>query len=77
MKTQDSNGQPRPDKDKAMPAKDASGEPVPVVERDLQQRDAATDKVDKVITPKSIKSHEQNAEKLQDKVGQVERKLDR
>ncbi|WP_434562444.1 hypothetical protein J3P95_09510 [Pseudomonas sp. Z5-35] len=61
----------------AAPAKDAVGEPVPVVERDVQRPDPATDKVDKTITPKSIKSHEQDAEKLQDKVRQVEKKLDR
>jgi hypothetical protein len=78
MKTQDSNGQTRPDEGAgAMPAKDASGEPVAVVERDVRQPDPATDKVDKVITPKSIKSHEQDAEKLRDKVGQVEKKLER
>ncbi|MCL6701218.1 hypothetical protein [Pseudomonas sp. T1.Ur] len=59
------------------PAKDASGEPVDVVERDVRHPDPATDKVDKTITPKSIKSHEQDAEKLRDEVGQVEKKLDR
>ncbi|MCE0459875.1 hypothetical protein LCU97_00345 [Pseudomonas sp. 20TX0172] len=61
----------------AMPAKDASGEPVPVVERNIRRPDPDTDKVDKAITPKSIKSHEQDAEKLQDKVTDVEKKLDR
>lgn len=61
----------------AMPAKDASGEPVPVVERDIRRPDPDTDKVDKVITPKSIKSHEQDVEKLQDKVTDVEKKLNR
>lgn len=61
----------------AMPAKDASGEPVPVVERDIHRPDPDTDKIDKVITPTSIKSHEQDAEKLRDKIGEVEKKLDR
>lgn len=61
----------------ALPAKDASGEPVPVVERDIRRPDPDTDKVDKVITPTSIRSHEQDAEKLKDKIGQVERGLDR
>ncbi|MBT2337640.1 hypothetical protein J7E36_00545 [Pseudomonas fluorescens] len=60
-----------------MPAKDASGEPVAVVERDIHHPDPATEKVDKVITPKSIRSREQDAEKLQEKVTQVEKKLDR
>jgi hypothetical protein len=59
------------------PAKDATGDPVDVVERDVRHPDPATDKVDKTITPKSIKSHEQDAEKLRDKVGQVEKKLGR
>ncbi|WLG94173.1 hypothetical protein [Pseudomonas sp. FP198] len=59
------------------PAKDAAGDPVDVVERDVHHPDPATDKVDKTITPKSIKSHEQDAEKLRDKVGQVEKKLGR
>jgi len=61
----------------AVPTKDASGEPVPVVERDIRRPDPDTDKVDKVITPKSIKSHEQDAQKLKDKVGQAEQKLER
>jgi len=61
----------------AMPAKDASGEPVAVVERDIRRPDPSTDKVDKTITPKSIKSHEQDAEKLQDKVTDVEKALNR
>ncbi|MDO7897059.1 hypothetical protein [Pseudomonas citrulli] len=78
MTTQDSRGQARAsEKAGSMPAKDASGEPVPVVERDIHQPDPATDKVDKAITPTSIKSREQDAEKLQEKVGQVEKKLDR
>ncbi|KHK63170.1 MULTISPECIES: hypothetical protein [Pseudomonas] len=63
--------------DNAAPAKDATGAAVPVVERDVHQPDPATDKVDRTITPKSIKGHEQDAEKLQDKVAQVEKKLDR
>ena len=59
------------------PAKDATGEPVAVVERDVRQPDPATDKVDKTITPKSIRGHQQDAEKLQDKAEDVEKKLDR
>ncbi|MDT8906187.1 hypothetical protein V9K90_18690 [Pseudomonas sp. CCNWLW56] len=61
----------------AAPAKDATGEPVDVVERDIRHPDPATDKVDKTITPKSIKSHEQDAEKLRDKATDVEKKLNR
>jgi hypothetical protein len=60
-----------------MPAKDASGEPVEVVKRDIQDPNQATDKVDKAVTPTSIKSRQQDAEKLQDKVSEVEKKLDR
>jgi hypothetical protein len=75
MTNEHSKGQTAVERD--APAKDATGAPVPVVERDVCQPDPATDDVDKTITPKSIKSHEQDAEKLQDKVAQVEKKLDR
>ncbi|MFW9268088.1 hypothetical protein J3P80_09150 [Pseudomonas sp. D2-30] len=75
MTNEHSKGQTQADNH--APAKDATGAPVPVVERDVHHPDPATDKVDKTITPKSIKSHEQDAEKLQDEVAQVEKKLDR
>ena len=75
MTIEHAKGQPQPGS--SAPAKDATGDPVPVVERDVQRPDPATDKVDKTITPKSIKSHEQDAEKLHDTVRQVEKKLDR
>ncbi|MBC3361832.1 hypothetical protein [Pseudomonas sp. SWRI154] len=75
MTTEHSKEQAQPGN--SAPAKDAADDPVPVVERDVHHPDAATDKVDKTITPKSIKSHEQDADKLQEKVGDVEKKLGR
>ncbi|EJL02633.1 hypothetical protein PflQ2_1782 [Pseudomonas fluorescens Q2-87] len=78
MTTQQSNGQARPGEGAgAVPAKDANGEPVEVVKRDIQDPNQATDNVDKAVTPTSIRSREQDAEKLQDKVSEVEKKLDR
>ncbi|WP_434705719.1 hypothetical protein J3P85_10290 [Pseudomonas sp. Z1-12] len=75
MTTKPSKGQTQPGN--STQAQDASGEPVPVVQRDVHRPEPATDQVDKTITPESIKSHEQDAEKLQDKVREVEKKLDR
>lgn len=57
------------------PPTDTSGEPVNVVERDLQQNDADDKGVDKVITPSSTKVKEQDAEKINRKADEIERKL--
>lgn len=57
------------------PPTDASGKPVNVVERDLQDRDNTTEGVDKVITPSSTRVKEQEAEELQRKVDEIERKV--
>lgn len=56
-------------------ATDASGKPVNVVERDLQDPDDDTRAVDEVITPTSIRTKEQEAEELQRKTAEIERKV--
>ncbi|MDN3224162.1 MULTISPECIES: hypothetical protein [Pseudomonas] len=62
------------DESKATPT-DASGKPVNVVERDLEDRDDDTRGVDEVITPSSTRVKEQDAEELQKKVDEIERKV--
>ncbi|WP_426201289.1 hypothetical protein [Pseudomonas sp. TWP3-1] len=56
-------------------ASDASGKPVNVVERDLRDPDDDTRTVDEVITPTSIRTKEQEAEELQRKTAEIERKV--
>ncbi|RON47808.1 hypothetical protein [Pseudomonas frederiksbergensis] len=62
------------DESKATPT-DASGKPVNVVERDLEDRDDDTRGVDEAITPSSTRVKEQEAEELQKKVDEIERKV--
>jgi hypothetical protein len=57
------------------PPTDNSGEPVNVVERDLEDRDDDPEAVDKVITPSSTREKEQDAETLQRKIDEIERKV--
>ncbi|RON49358.1 hypothetical protein [Pseudomonas frederiksbergensis] len=57
------------------PPTDTSGKPVNVVERDLEDRDDDTRGVDEVITPSSTRVKEQDAEELQRKVDEIERKV--
>ncbi|MGF6126855.1 hypothetical protein QF019_002064 [Pseudomonas frederiksbergensis] len=57
------------------PPTDTSGKPVNVVERDLEDRDDDTRGVDEVITPSSTRVKEQEAEELQRKVDEIERKV--
>ncbi|MFP0196279.1 hypothetical protein ACKJSM_14045 [Pseudomonas sp. PHC1] len=59
---------------KAQPT-DTSGKPVDVVNRDLEDRDHDTRGVDEVITPSSTRTKEQDAETLQRKVDEIERKV--
>ncbi|MGV8920169.1 MAG: hypothetical protein ACOH2R_20595 [Pseudomonas sp.] len=56
-------------------ATNAAGEPVNVVERDLQDTDDDTRGVDEVITPTSIRTAEQEAEELNRKTAEIERKV--
>lgn len=60
------------------PAVDEACRPVDVVKKDLHQPESApTETIDKVITPTDIKTKEQEAEELQRKTAEVERKLER
>lgn len=59
---------------KAMPT-DTSGKPVNVVERDLEDEDSDTRGVDETITQSSTRVKEQDAEKLQRKIDEIERKV--
>ncbi|WP_397453310.1 hypothetical protein [Pseudomonas sp. NA-150] len=54
---------------------DSSGKPVNVVQRDLQDTDDASKGVDETITPSSTRTKEQDAEELQRKVAEIERKV--
>lgn len=57
------------------PPTDTSGTPVNVVERDLQDRDGEAEGVDQAITPSSTRTKEQDAEELQRKIDEIERKV--
>ncbi|MFJ2485231.1 hypothetical protein [Pseudomonas sp. NPDC087639] len=57
------------------PPTDTSGKPVNVIERDLEERDDDIRAVDDVITPSSNRVKEQDAEELQRKVDEIERKV--
>jgi hypothetical protein len=48
---------------------------VNVVERDLQDRDGEAEGVDQTITPSSTRTKEQDAEELQRKIDEIERKV--
>jgi FlaG/FlaF family flagellin (archaellin) len=63
------------DKTPNAPPTDTSGKPVNVVERDLEDHDDDTKGVDEVITPSSTRVKEQDAETLQRKVDEIERKV--
>lgn len=55
--------------------KDTSGKPVNVVERDIADQSGDTKGVDEVLTPTSIREKEQDAQTLNEKLSEVERKL--
>jgi hypothetical protein len=57
------------------PPTDVSGKPVNVVERDLHDTSSATEGIDEAITPSSTRAKEQDAEKLRDKIAEIERKV--
>jgi len=57
------------------PPQDTSGKPVNVVERDLEDTDSDTKGVDEAITPSSTRTKEQDAEELNRKVDEIERKV--
>ena len=57
------------------PPVDTSGKPVNVVERDIEDHDDDTRAVDEVITPASTQVKEQDAETLEQKTAEIERKV--
>ena len=57
------------------PSTDVSGKPVNVVERDLHDTSRETEGVDEAITPSSTRAKEQDVEKLEDKIAEIERKV--
>lgn len=57
------------------PPTDSSGKPVNVVKRDLEDREPDAEGVDKVVTPTSTRVKEQDAEELNRKVDEIERKV--
>ncbi|UZJ62667.1 hypothetical protein OKW98_13505 [Pseudomonas sp. KU26590] len=57
------------------PTLDSAGKPVNVVARDLNDPDDDTRAVDEVITPTSIREKEQDAEELNKKSAEIERKV--
>ncbi|MHC8318936.1 hypothetical protein [Pseudomonas sp. LB3P31] len=57
------------------PPTDTSGKPVDVVRRDIEDGDDDTRGVDEVITPTSTRTREQDAEELQKKTAEIERKV--
>lgn len=57
------------------PPTDTSGKPVNVVERDIEDHDEDTRAVDEVITPSSTRAKEQDAETLEQKTAEIERKV--
>lgn len=58
------------------PAKDVEGEDVNVVKKQTQRPGEKTEAVDRAITPTSIKTKEQEAEKIEKASEQARRKLD-
>ncbi|EIK96193.1 hypothetical protein PMM47T1_12913 [Pseudomonas sp. M47T1] len=57
------------------PPRDTSGKPVNVLQRDLDDADDDTRAVDEVITPSSTRAKEQDAETLERKTAEIERKV--
>jgi hypothetical protein len=57
------------------PPTDTSGKPVNVVERDIEDKDDDTRGVDEAITPSSNRAKEQDAEELQRKTAEIERRV--
>lgn len=58
-----------------MPKVDEAGNPVEVVRKDMEQPNPATQAVDKVLTPTSIKTKEQEAEEINRRAADLERKV--
>ena len=56
-------------------ARDQTGEPVEVVRKDIEQPNPATEQVDEALTPTSVKTLEQDAEKIRQRAAELEQKL--
>jgi hypothetical protein len=59
------------------PKRDVEGNLVNVVEKDIKRSNPKTDGVDKVITPTNIKTREQEAQEINERSAEVERRLGR
>lgn len=57
------------------PRVDESGQPVETVRKDIERPNPATEKIDKLITPTSIKAREQEAEKIRQQSDDVRRQI--
>ena len=57
------------------PRVDESGRPVKTVRKDIERPNPATETIDKVITPTSIKAREQEAEEMKRQSEKVRRQL--
>lgn len=58
-------------------ARDQTGEPVEVVRKAIEQPNPATEDIDKVLTPTSVKAQEQNTEKTRQRTAELEQKLNK
>ncbi|TBU71037.1 hypothetical protein [Phytopseudomonas daroniae] len=58
------------------PAKDVEGDNVNVVKKENQRSGEKTETIDRVITPTSIKTKEQEAEKIRQASEEAKRKID-
>jgi len=58
------------------PAQDLQGDKVNVVKKENQRPGEKTEAVDRVITPTSIKTKEQEAEKIRQASDEAKRKID-
>lgn len=57
------------------PRVDEAGRPVETVRKVIEQPNPTTEKIDKVITPTSIKAREQEAEEIRRQTEEVRRRL--
>ena len=68
---------PNPGMTPNAPQKDVEGNDVNVVHKDIAQPDPATKGVDKVLTPTTIKTKEQEADEINKRAAEAERLLNK
>ena len=68
---------PKPGMTPNAPQKDVEGNNVDVVEKDIEQPNPATKDVDKVLTPTTIKTKEQEADEINQRSAEAERLLNK